>query len=146
MARLSEKEISKSKKQPNNGHASLQVEQTPECTRAGYYQGPVPPPNIMEAYGRIDASFPERIMKEFEKNSEHIRDMEKSSLNEAVSRDKRGQCFGFILALGLLAVVLFSLFLGNITFAGVATLGFFGLMIPAFLPRKVEQKEPDQNE
>ena len=123
----------------------MQVEQTPDCTRAGFYQGPVPPPNIMEAYGRIDASFPERIMQEFEKNSEHIRGMEKSALEFTVLRDKRGQYFGFVLALGLLAVVLVSLFLGNITFAGVAALGFFGLMIPAFLPKKLEKKDDNQN-
>lgn len=34
---------------------------------AGIYQGPLPLPSIMEGYKNIDSSFPERIMKEFEK-------------------------------------------------------------------------------
>lgn len=71
--------------------------------------------------------------------NKHIRELEREGLNATVARDKRGQICGFILALGLFAIVMFCLYLGNITFAGFGAVAFFGTMIQAFLPKNDKQ-------
>jgi len=38
------------------------------------YSGPLPPPGLLQGYGDIEKSFPERIMADFEKNSQHFRE------------------------------------------------------------------------
>lgn len=139
MNALSPKSVQSKRNLPSNGHTEVQVQKDHDKVQAGFYKGPVPPPNIMEGYKHIDPSFPERIMREFEKNSEHIRELEREGLNATVARDKRGQICGFILALGLFAIVMFCLYLGNITFAGFGAVAFFGTMIQAFLPKNDKQ-------
>ena len=105
------------------------------------FTGPMPPPNILAGYKNIDPSFPERMMKEFEANSSHIREMERLSLQSTVERDKRGQYMAFGLSLFLLLIVLFSLYLGNIVFAGVSGFFFFGFIIRAFLVKPGQNKQ-----
>lgn len=116
-------------------HTTIAVEQDGDHIRGGLYQGPIPPPNIMAGYGEINPSFPERIMQEFEKNSEHIRNMNETALKGDISRDRIGQIFAFVLAAGLLGLVYYSLSLGNVTFAGLAGVGVLLTMIPPFLPK-----------
>lgn len=55
------------------------------------YIGPLPPPAIMQGFGDVDPSFPERIMTEFEKNSEHAREQEVKALQAQIQETKRGQ-------------------------------------------------------
>jgi hypothetical protein len=43
----------------------------------------------MEAYRRIDPTAPERILREFEINSQHVRDTYVTGLNATINRDKR---------------------------------------------------------
>lgn len=52
---------------PSSNHTQVEVQQKNTELHAGIYQGPLPLPSIMEGYKNIDSSFPERIMKEFEK-------------------------------------------------------------------------------
>ena len=56
-------------------------------------------------YKNIDSSFPERIMKEFEKNSDHYRKGEERAQKYAIERDIRGQWMAFILSLCLMAII-----------------------------------------
>ena len=103
------------------------------------FTGPMPPPSILAGYRNIDPSFPERMMKEFEANSSHVREMERLSLQSTIERDKRGQYMAFGLSILLLSIVFLSLYLGNIFFAGVSGFFFFGFIIKAFLMK------PDKN-
>lgn len=45
---------------------------------------------------------------------------------------KRGQYMAFIIAMGLLFIVATSLYLGNITFAGVSGLAFIAYVLKGF--------------
>ncbi|MCR5559370.1 MAG: DUF2335 domain-containing protein [Schwartzia sp.] len=69
--------------QNSNTLAGLQV--------TNQYVGPLPPPAIMRGFGDIDSSFPERIMSEFEQNSEHTRAQEVKALQAQIEETKRGQ-------------------------------------------------------
>lgn len=70
-----------------------------------------------EGYNKIDLSFVDRIIADFEKNSEYSREMEKRDLLARIERDKRGQYMALIVAILLLGIVAYSLYRGNITFA-----------------------------
>ena len=90
------------------------------------YSGPLPPPDVLEAYGRIDLSYPERIMKQFEDNSAHIRNMQSKKQYADVERDKRGQYLAFWLMVMFLAVVMFAMYMGNVMLAGFGGFAFVG--------------------
>ncbi|MBM6834080.1 DUF2335 domain-containing protein [Megamonas hypermegale] len=117
---------------PNSNHTQVELQQKNTELHAGIYQGPLPLPSIMEGYKNIDPSFPERIMKEFEKNSEHYRKGEEQAQKYAIERDIRGQWMAFILTLCLMAIIFFALYLGNMTFAGVGGLVFIVWIIRTF--------------
>lgn len=105
------------------------------------YQGPIPAPSIMDAYAKVDPSFPERIMRDFEKNSEHIRKSAELELQASVEERKRGQWMAFWLSALLLGIVGFSLWLGNTTFAGISGVAFIGLLIRSFIASKGQSKK-----
>lgn len=64
------------------------------------YIGPLPSPEDMQGFGNIDTSFPERIMQEFEKNSEHTRQQEQIALQAQITETRRGQYMAFFVILG----------------------------------------------
>ena len=55
------------------------------------YSSPIPLPKILKGYEEVDPTFPERIMAEFEKNSEHARNQEQKALDAQIQESKRGQ-------------------------------------------------------
>lgn len=100
------------------------------------YKGPLPPPAMLSQYAQVVENAPERIMAEFEKNSDHIREMEKGALRASVSSERRAQWMSFFVLMLILAVVVYALSLGNTAFAGVGGLAFLGLSVKAFLSKK----------
>ena len=99
------------------------------------YFSPIPLPNILKGYKEIDPTFPERIMSEFEKNSEHARKQEKDALEAQIKESTRGQYMAFFLSIALLGLILFSLYIDNDTSAFVSGLAFIGLVVKSFLPK-----------
>lgn len=74
--------------------------------QASGWQGPMPSPEAMKRFAEIDPTFPERIMALTEGEARHRREMERTELDALVrdkeserSERKRGQWFGFVLAL-----------------------------------------------
>lgn len=100
------------------------------------YEGPIPSPSIMEAYARVDFTFPERIMRDFENNSQHVREKAIKELDASIAEKKRGQWMAFMLSLLLLGIIGLSLWLGNTTFAGIGSFAFVGLLIRSFINTK----------
>ena len=100
------------------------------------YSGPLPHPEIMQRYKDIDPSMPERIMKQFEYDAEHVREQEKAALEAEIADTRRSQWMAFAIAAFLLAIVLAALLLGNMTFAGISGLAFFAYIAISFLQSK----------
>ncbi len=110
---------------------------------AQQFSGPIPPPEVFQQYGHVIPDAPERILKVFELDSQHTRDMQKAALDAETKRDSRAQwmAFGIMLAaLGLtaLAVVYGNAASGIIT--GLATM-FLGLRV-FFVNKSSNKKEP----
>ena len=99
------------------------------------YQGPIPPPEMMEKYKNIYADAPKIILQEFKEKSEHIRQKELLEVQGTINRDRRGQWMAFVICMAILGVVFYSLYLGNITFAGLSGLGFIALIATGILKK-----------
>ena len=71
-----------------------------------FYQSALPHPDIVKGYQQIDATFPERIIKQFKENAEHFRRQESKAMDCDASEKKRGQWMAFtIIMVGLVATV-----------------------------------------
>ena len=108
---------------------------------ASLFSGPIPPPALMREYAEIDPEFPRRFIEIFERQQAHDHEAEKAVISnnkEIILNNqnllKRGQPFGFVLALVGLALVglvggLIASFLGS-PIAG-STIGAGGLALLA---------------
>ena len=70
------------------------------------FAGPLPPPSVLQQYGEIEASYPERIiaMAEKEQNAVHTLQketfaLERKLMEEQLRTVKKGQIYAFILAI-----------------------------------------------
>lgn len=109
-------------------------------------EGPLPSPYILRGYDEIYPGAAKIIIDEFQKNSDHIREMQELSLREQTNKDKRGQWMAFIILVIILSIVLYSLNLGNITFAGVAGIAFIGMVAQGFLKQDKHKEEKNEEE
>lgn len=81
------------------------------------FSGPIPPPDILEAYKKINPEIPEKIIHNFLQESHHRREFEKRSLEANVeisqknsAQKTRGQYLGFIITIaGFLTAGLVSI-------------------------------------
>lgn len=86
--------------------------------------GPLPAPEILQQYKENTPEVYNAILADFQKNSECSRKMRENGQKADMERDRRGQWMAFCILAGILAVILFSLYLGNVNFAGVSGLAF----------------------
>ena len=81
------------------------------------YSGPLPPAIELEAYRRIDASFPERIVSMAERFGDHRQDLEKEAMQQERSDLRWGRGIAAVVVLGVLGTCVYGLHLGYETFA-----------------------------
>ncbi len=77
------------------------------------FQSSYPPPQMMEEYAKIHPQFPERIISNFEKESNHRRWRERLQIRAAVGLDTSGMIIAFLCVLAILAVGCYFMFLGH---------------------------------
>ena len=77
------------------------------------FQGPIPPPQILQQYEQIVPGAAERILKMAENQSKHRHTMEKKIINANISNEKKGLNFGFIIGLFAITVGLICTFIGQ---------------------------------
>lgn len=76
--------------------------------RNEYFSGPLPPPNVLASYDKVIDGAAERILKMAEKEQQHRHETDSCALLGEINKDKRGQQFGFGIAIlfGLIAFIL----------------------------------------
>jgi uncharacterized membrane protein len=82
----------------SNGHGAIEVRQIEQTS----FSGPVPPPELLQGYERIEKGLASRIVAMAEENGRHIRFMEKASILGTIFETLVGQLFGFGIALAFL--------------------------------------------
>lgn len=102
---------------------------------AASFQGPLPPPEVMERYEQIVPGAGSRIINQFEQQGTHRREMESYALRESTSRAHWGLVAGFVVAMttiigGVVIIVtghsaegLAALVLGLVSLVGVFVYG-----------------------
>ena len=125
-----------------------QIEHTQRVEQHMQYAGPIPPPEIFKKYGEIIPTAPERILRVFEQDSEHTRQMQKLALTGEINRDKRAQWMAFGIMIVALGVTMVVIILGkNITAGIITSLGTLFLALRVlFIGKKEEPKEPSSDE
>lgn len=78
-------------------------------------------------------------MQDFVKNSEHYRNAEMVELEAQIKESRMGQRMAFLLSLALLCIVALSVWLGNITFAGLSGGTFIVLLLVGFLKKNQQR-------
>lgn len=83
------------------------------------FQGPLPPPSMLQHYQQIQPDLVERIISLTEREASHRHDMDRRQHNSLDKEVFRGQMVGATVALTSLAVAAFALWLGHATTAGI---------------------------
>jgi len=130
-------------KQLAKNHPQGQI-QTQTKVVAASFEGPIPPPNILEGYKQIDPTFPERIMRMAEEQASHRRELEKQAIGAQLHQSARGQTYGLIIgALAIIGAVILGCY-GQPWVATVLGGGSLAALVSAFLlGRQRQQKNLD---
>ena len=113
------------KKQPKQPAKAADVaSKSPQASRgivrqSASFEGPMPPPAILEGYERLVPGAAERILAMAESDTKHQHAIEFSALNAAEGEVKRGQIFAFIIGLAALLASMFALYMGSPAVAGI---------------------------
>lgn len=94
-------------------------EQAQVIATAQGFVGPIPHPEIFRQYGLVVPDAPERILKVFEQDSQHTREMQKAALKAETARDTRAQWMAYTVMMALIGLTAFAIRYGN-TASGIA--------------------------
>lgn len=84
------------------------------------YEGPLPPPDILRGFAEIYPDSVQLIFDEFEKNSDHVRQMEKNKLQVEAEIAKRGQWMAFVIGIVLMGLAGYAAYIDAPWIAGGA--------------------------
>jgi len=99
------------------------------------YEAPLPPPRMLKEYEEALEGAADRILSILERQAEHRQGLENRRLDSGIENEKRGQLYGFVVALAAIIGSFVLLWKGeNIegiitfitTFAGLVGLFIFG--------------------
>lgn len=114
-------------------------------TMAIAFQGPLPPPAMLEHYGKIIPNAPERMMALLEKQTDHRIAMETKLVDGRVSVTKTGQWMAFVLSLFFGSTAAYLGINGHEWLAGtIATTTIIGLAVVFVLGKEPGQKQVKQ--
>ena len=77
------------------------------------FQGPLPPPGMYRGYEDVLPGSADRILTIFEKEQNHRINWENESLKVSANEAKRGQLFGFIIAMFCISISAFLAYGGQ---------------------------------
>lgn len=113
------------------------------------YQGPIPMAAEMQRLGQVDSTFPERIMRVYEKQVDHRHKLEEKVVDGNIELKRRGQHYALasVIILGLVALVL--AFMGATTAAGIvagtAIVGVVGIFVTGRVIESKDKSEPEES-
>ncbi len=113
-------------------------------TQHSSFDGPIPHPDIFRQYGEVIPDAPERILRVFEEDSEHIRIIQMEALKAQKSDNQRIHWMAWSLIAGGYAMsIVFALFNKDILAGAVLTTTIVGT-VTGFLQNQT--KKPDDKD
>ena len=107
------------------------------------FSGPIPHPELLQKYENIQSGFAERIVGMAERQLDHRIKCENEIVNGSVNDSKRGQNYGFIVALLFLGAAVFLGYSGHDWLAGVLGGGTLLGLVTIFVTSKPEKSTDD---
>lgn len=108
------------------------------------FSGPLPPPQILKGYNEIIPGAAERIMCMAERQAQHRQGIERDSLNAEIRDGRRGQLFGFILAMTAVLGAIYCFSMGYTTGGSVIGLSTVTGLVSVFVyGRHQKRKETE---
>lgn len=112
-----------------------------------HWEGPLPPPALLEQYDRIVPGLARQITEEAKAEASHLRERDEVALNAAIRDRSRRQWMGFWVAAGFLLIALLALLSGDKVTPGIA-LSSIAAAAAAFIweRRRRERKKREEEE
>lgn len=88
-------------------------------THTEQFNGPIPHPDIFRKYGDVIPDAPERILRVFEEDSRHVREISKAALDAQREDNKRIHWMAYSLIAGGYAMAAFFTYLDKEVLAGI---------------------------
>lgn len=139
-----------------------ELEEFRQELRVATFSGPIPPPELLERYSTVIPDLPERLVKQFELEATHRREMERFETEHAykieslwaqhaTSKVSRGQWFGLLIAIIALSVTTYALYLGETSAAcvigGTTVVGLAAVFVTGrVLERRNAKSDDDDRE
>ncbi len=111
---------------------------------AGFYSGPLPPPEVLKRFDEIVPGSAERIITMAEEQSIHRKNLEKQVIYSDISRSKWGQILGFVIAIVGLGVSGVVAIYGNAIAGSIIGVGTLASLVSVFMygsKSRVEERE-----
>lgn len=121
------------------------VNQVVRKETATRFEGPIPHPEIFRMYGDVIPDAPERILKVFEEDSKHAREIQVAALSAQKADNKRVHWMAYSLIAG--GYILSAVFaaLDKDTLAGIILATTLAGTITGFLQQRKEAKPTEQS-
>lgn len=100
---------------------------------AASYSGPLPPPAALERYEQVCPGAADRILKQWETQSQHRQALESAVVQSNVANSRRGQILGFLLAIGSLGIAAWLISSGQPVKGVIALLVEVGALAAVFI-------------
>lgn len=114
-------------------------DRTVAITETFYYQGPLPPPEVLKKYNEAHPNATAIILHSFEEEGKHRRKIQSAIVEQGIVRARRGQVFAFIIAMTAVAGGVFLLLLEK-SIGGLSTIvAGVGVLVTAFLAGRIGQ-------
>lgn len=129
------------------GEAPDSMQQSRVIAQQVSYEGPIPHPVLFKQFGEVLATAPERLLHDFEKNSETNRQIALLSIKGQIRHDARAHWIVFALMIIGLGAALGAAYLGFLTLsyivAGVLLVAVLGNYLkPKLLAKPQEMPAP----
>ncbi len=96
----------------------------------GHFSGPLPSPNVLEGYDRVMPGLAREIVDQWKSETAHrratiddLRDLDRETVRAYYAGEKRGQIFGLVLAVGVIALCALAIVLDSPAIGVAAALG-----------------------
>lgn len=124
--------------QPNNGQQTHRHEIS---VQQHSWQAPLPPPAVLEGFNNVVPGSAERIIKAWEVESEHRREIDRREQRWFYANAVTGKVFAFLFVMGALALSAWALYLDKPWLAGILAGTTLASVVGAFLEVEKRKKQ-----
>lgn len=124
-------------KKPVAKRSTQQNNQSPNHTQISVQQhmwkAPLPPPEVLERFNEVVENGAERIVKAWEQETEHRRDMERRELSNFYGEARLGKVLAFLFVITALCLSGFAAYFGAEWLAAILAGGTIAAVVGAFV-------------